>query len=364
MASFFALFVLILFSQTSALASCESIDLNVNSPLSQMPILDQDGSGLCYAYAASQVVEYQLRKDGETNVLPSPLGLSLVPGVSEGIFIDTEVDDVTGGDDLAVINYAKKLGFMDKTCIELSLKKVLGDSKLTYSQLVALLHKYFEDRRFWKSKTEVISDAVKEVLGEKNQCVETEKELAKVLGLGDTVSDILKSLLSPCSSSLTKKAMPSFTILETGTDSDFIKGIDKILDKKNPVSTSLCSEAFGKKAGDKKFNGFSPPLKKGAFGNSLGRDCSPHAVVTVGRKKFNGKCHYLIRNSWGADWGTSEKLKCACKSKTKYYEDCSEINNIKDSAKFIEEDLDKIYLGCWVSQDSLEKNILSIGGFE
>ena len=27
-----------------------------------------------------------------------------------------------------------------------------------------------------------------------------------------------------------------------------------------------------------------------------------HASVVVGRKEFAGRCHYLIKNSWGAQW--------------------------------------------------------------
>ena len=31
------------------------------------------------------------------------------------------------------------------------------------------------------------------------------------------------------------------------------------------------------------------------------KTCGNHASIIIGKKKIGGKCHYLVRNTWGKD---------------------------------------------------------------
>lgn len=142
--------------------------------------------------------------------------------------------------------------------------------------------------------------------------------------------------------------------------------------------------------------------------------------MAVGRKMIDGKCSYLIRNSWGGAW-QGKGHKCACRTPNGYDSDCSRFNRVhdeqlalvislnksfgtidKDSAQgekdfrsgsisraqyveFIdrsrktnaamfeatklffktdEEAAKRTVVGCWVKEENLIPNLISIGDLE
>lgn len=347
-------------------AQCESVDLNKNTVLKDIPITDQDGSGLCYAYSSAQLIEFQLRYEGYKGPLPSPLGMSLVPGTNPGLLWDSEKEDIHGGFEEEIIESVKANGFMGRECIELAVKETISRSGLTSSELAAILHHFFKDSHFWTIDSEVIGASIKKVAESpsKKVCSLASNELLDILKLGNSVTSILKEILAPCYKTFHKVKLPEFRLKDTGADKEIIGELNMTLNSRKPAAISVCSQIFNKKAKQTKLLGLSPPFKRGANGNLLENSCSPHAVLAVGKKMINGECNYLIRNSWGAQWNGQGKLRCACKSKTTYYDDCDDINKIKSNIKFLEEDIDKVYLGCWVSEKDMATNLLSVGGFK
>ena len=80
------------------------------------------------------------------------------------------------------------------------------------------------------------------------------------------------------------------------TKEDIKRAIDRQLDQKKPAGIQICSQIL--KVPDDSWSGIHNRGEN--FICAYKRcDCSPHAMVVVGRKKIKGICTYILRNSWG-----------------------------------------------------------------
>jgi hypothetical protein len=82
-----------------------------------------------------------------------------------------------------------------------------------------------------------------------------------------------------------------------------------------PVGISYCSSLLTQpndgSSGSSFFGRASNLAKK-----NLNGSCNPHASVLIGRKKINGKCHFLLRNSWGTGCKKYKISKIDCDAKS------------------------------------------------
>ncbi len=93
--------------------SCPSVDLNAgaNSPFKQIPIYDQDGVGLCYAYAAAQMVDYYRIKNGDKGYgLTSPLYTSWATYYKSRTILKSDSLNTGGGYAESAVHAIKKSG--------------------------------------------------------------------------------------------------------------------------------------------------------------------------------------------------------------------------------------------------------------
>ncbi len=107
------------------------------SPFNTIPVYNQDGSGTCYAYSASQLANYYLLKNKKTTTLQyHPLWVALKYAQ------DVKNKSITGGvADVAIASIGD-----DPSCsyssISSSLQKMAKDHKMTDHEIIGFIETY------------------------------------------------------------------------------------------------------------------------------------------------------------------------------------------------------------------------------
>ncbi len=327
---------------------CSTIDLNESksSPFNKIPIYDQDGVGLCYSYAAVQMVDYYRLLKGQKNVeLTNPLYAAWL-----SVFKDPKILknlDLKGGGYVEdVVSALKKHGACsdkDTKKALLSLMKASGKSEAEILNFLQLMFKGQFSLIDEKSKQRLFNRLENEMglnCSQFNATVDLLK-IKKILGLYP--SYILEGFLKDCRTS--EINVPNLVKYNIGSDEKFKKIIDQSFERKLPPQVSInCSEEF-----------FSTPAKdngRNILGLRISQSCGMHAVVLAGRKKINNECSYMIRNSYGAFWYPKGASSCACKLKNGNYKShCQKGEGME-------------YLGCWFKSTDLMKSLGDISVFE
>lgn len=357
---------------------CTEMDLNTSSPLKDMPVLDQDGTGMCYAFTGAALIEFELKRKGIKRSI-SPIDAGLVFKTKTDIFSS----DLSGGLlDLSIADL-KYHGVATKECVDKVIKEVVKDSSLTSESFTGLLHAIYElneaDTKDEKQSAQYNLDSLCKEYGVDNG------ELSKLKSsLDGSVKSYFKELLKPCRKERVdalKWDLPEYDHVYLGSDDKLQAKVNDVLRNKHPVNAGICSEILTegnpKHVGLEKTLGFRAPrtedmiqtttvttttkspgktktVTKTTVKRIPTKKCSPHAVLITAQKKEKGVCQYLVRNSWGGSW-QGKGLKCACRTKTKYYADCSSAPKSEGN---------KVMVGCWVSEKTLLPNLMDAGGFK
>lgn len=366
----FSLFFSLTLTLALAHADCgNQIDLNDKDPLRDMAIQDQDGSGLCYGFAAAQLVEFDLREHGDKFVV-SAVDLSMKAG--EGIIFDRA--KLSGGLVADVMEAAQSKGVVDRRCMEHSVRKLAKNRTMTAAQLVHLLELIYdkyewnisEDREFYNLKAALEAESISGDIGNQmNHLKGCEyrsalKGLQELGLLGSKVTEIIKKLVANC---IVKEVRPykyKEKIRRGDDDKVLMTELDSILAKKRPASLYLCAAALVAN-NTKKYD--------------INRDpsCGHHALLVTGKRSNGGKCEYMVRNSWGAQWNP-EGVSCACRLPNgKYYQDCDTLKQEVEGAyrvsgtssaseALVNQYKGRTVLGCWFAADNLIQNSYGVGG--
>ena len=359
---------------------CNDVDLNHSAPLKDMPVLDQDGTGMCYAFSGTTLVEYELKKKGIKRSL-SPIDAGLVFKTKTDLFSS----DLSGGLLDLSVNDLKSHGVATRECVDKLIKSVTKETTLTSESFTALMHALHEYKK--ADGTEDKTDrkiAQTEIIDLCKAHGVNQKELDKLYAdLDGSVKSYFKGLLEPCKKErmdALKWKLPEYDHVYLGSNEKLQRKVNDVLTRKHPVNAGVCAEIL--KEGNPKHVGVEKTL--GYRGSKTGEEveitiettttksknkttkrtvttttrtqkdlCSPHAVVVTAQRKINGTCQYLLRNSWGASW-EGKNLDCACKTKDNYYPDCSKAPKGTSN---------KVMVGCWVKESTFLKNLTDAGGF-
>lgn len=343
-------FWIILFWSTQLFAECSKIDLNHDTVLKDIPIYDQGLTQMCYAYTASQLLEFELRSKGE-DVSTSPIGMSLVDATKGQV--TWERSDMDGGLISSVIDSASANGMMDPQCVTDRINSITKSEKIPHQDFVYLLHRIYEEAKDGENKNLAIYNLLEEasISNHIGNCTWIINDLAKTKDWGQNAVAILKKLLIPCKLKPISKKVGKLVSKSSGTDESMLQEIDRFLEKKKPVGISICIE--GLKSEPHIGVSTAATVQRPSVLLNLLTECHGHAVMAIGRREVNGQCEYLIRNSIG-EW-KSPFLKCACKTASAHYDDCSELKDDK---------VPRNYLGCWVSAKNIGANTMITSGFE
>jgi hypothetical protein len=345
-----ALFLFLLSFPHSTLAAgdtvkepCAEVDLNTSpdSPFRKIPVEDQDGTGLCYAYSASAIANYwNVKNKGEVSQGFHPLYLA-------GVYSRDEVrKDVSGGSVFGTLNRLKRSG----NCPNDRVEKLIGTwsrTGLTYAETLSLIEDSNEST-IPKAQSKV-SMWIKRFLEQKDlggdeasACRLTQNSAHFLRSLPTLSSNqLLQSMFAKCVPLASTESIPAPENLTEGEDADFNRALGRAMKDGKPAALSLCSQMFN----DGNYVGLKPGTERDIKNSD---ECGQHAVVMSGMKTIGGECRFLIRNSWGADWRAKDR-DCACiRRDGKYEEICSDHSEAKE------------VVGCWFPRKSVLNNLYQV----
>lgn len=358
----FSLFLLISISSAWA-TNCapKNFITETNSPFQKIPVYDQDGIGICYAYAASQLVDYHLIKNGAQSRTVHPVwaalsyakeiekaNQSLTQNLSSGNTKQTIDAIVKSNCSYDIVN--RSLGVWAK-------KANVTDAELVYF-LETYVGKYHE---LYKERTEKSGEPITEndILTlfnetmvkaiEKCSWFATWEQLLPMLKNVSilTAPDMIAGLLVPdCTPTVAPLNLPKIQSKHlSNNENKILDQISSQIDKLNtPISISYCSKFLQ----DPKYVGI--PSRRLFREVALQDDCERHESVIAGKKTTANGCSLLIRNSWGSafsDWTKNKKCLCRNKQTGAYVDDCS--ISTHNNGRFTVE-------GCWVEEEQIKKN--------
>ena len=340
---------LVLAASFAAHASCrgyeEKLDLRKKTPgiFRHLTISNQNNYGYCYAHAGTFLVDFlRLKKRPSATFSRS----SVVWGTIAGTLFEKDTHE-EGGQVCGVIN---ALSEDRKTCVggalnteqyfelgiqfyRIAVGNFLGqyrrvNSKYAHAPIMPLSPQDLKQPGLLRgAKLEAYQRFLKVVEGTKT-LLEGRGFQAGLAGKtylfnllyeqykNDTYPDYLSGTFSKMLAS--KECANKFQAIDPLYCEDFssdnsVNMVDKIdneLDNGMAVGISYCSSVLKRKtySGQISYK-YSDGSNK--FYWSTKEDCGNHASVVIGRKSDSyGKCHYLIRNSWGTNasyaWETSE----------------------------------------------------------
>lgn len=352
-------------AQSVLAQDCAPVNLitEEKSPFKKIPVYDQDGLSICYAYAAAQLVDYHLVKNGsERSVHPLWAALKYAESVnqqkiSSGITYNSIKQMIKTGNckydninsaisiwaDKANVNEADIMDLVERlapkfTTLYTNKKKIDPTATLTAEEVDQAINEAINDHKPWCTKG-ATWDALM-------------PELRSLSTLSST--KILTDLILPvCNKDLTKLLLPKLTYYSSDVDADYASTLDKKLGTiKSPVSVTYCSKFL-----------YEPELvgvkrKTPTTPETFEANCGGHESLIVGKKKIGNQCHFLLRNSWGNGFGSSTtKWKCLCKNREtgEMVDDCS--HDTHNNGQFTVE-------GCWIDGSKLSKNMFGMTTLE
>jgi hypothetical protein len=333
------------------------------SPFEKIPVYDQNGAGICFAYSAATLVNYELMKNqGEKDLVAHPAWLALMDSMND-------VDErVSAGNSARAIQSVNDFVNCDHKEVSAALMTWANKVQITESEILGLIDLYaknlttrFEDSRMEATLSVESKDlwtsyeAAYEKLSKicQPQPFHQWSSLFAVLAPLKIVSsrEMLTSLLFPtCAPVLNTKKLPKADSNKFFSDSSYKEKIRTTLNTHDPAAFSHCGYYWDDPKTQRLAIGDRSGLK-----DAKGKDlCGNHEAVVIGKKEVEGSCQYLVRNSWGDQWQKrNQSLKCFCRNRTTnvYEDDCTEKTH---SNEFWAVE------ACWAPEDELVSNMFEV----
>jgi hypothetical protein len=120
-------------------AECKDVNLyeEKSSPLSKIPLYDQDGSGTCYAYTASQLINFYLIKNNKSSqVVIHPAWAASIDS------LEKKKNSTYGGFTTSAIESVKKNYYCDYKSVAEGLTSFGKTTNLTEPKVLAFFEKF------------------------------------------------------------------------------------------------------------------------------------------------------------------------------------------------------------------------------
>ncbi|MFI5390219.1 MAG: hypothetical protein ACHQYQ_02570 [Bacteriovoracales bacterium] len=321
--------------------------------LKQMPLYDQGQTGICYSYAAIQLVDYWRQTMGiritKEIMLGSPLYAALLTRLHEksSHYGSKELE---GGDTADAIRAIKAIGMCREDVIQESLNnfaKKRGLDQREFLEIVELIFTEFPgdpevikkmpEKDIWKkyinNKFSYYDDRA---INENGNLAKIFKQAAPYIKGGDLtqfMNELFMECQKPTSIYIGTKRIPEPSDIVVRKDNmafipDLLRG--KLLQKNpQPIGIGYCSEVLK----NKNFLGRTPDPK--FDGQMVAKDeekCGGHASIIIGMSNIGGKCHYLVRNTWGnrCDYDWTCRFNAKKEAVGIWVEESALINNLGD----------------------------------
>ena len=368
----FLALALTLLSQVTFATVCTPTNLvtEANSPFKKIPVYDQNGTNICYAYVTSQLLDYNLMKKGVKERMAHPLWLAMNHGKHAIKSVPTEKNRtmIGTGNVKRTIESLNAYPLCTFGAVEKLLSQMAKTAKTKDSEVVQFIETYtqrlaakeegralaaLEGRDSKLDDIDIIT-LIKETKSDaamrwcsSSATWDALLPLLRNLNAVTTPEMVEKLLSQACQNNLFNFQAPKATIkIFGGTDGVITGQIAEMLDtNKAPVSVSYCAKALTQ-----------PSLQGITYRNPNGaklqyaKGCEPHESIIVGKKQVGNSCQLLLRNTWGSNFGTWTKdKKCLCKNRKTgaYLDDC----NIKahNNGQYTVE-------ACWIDEGVINRN--------
>lgn len=335
-----------------------------NGTLAQLPALDQKGTGLCYAFTISQLV------DAKRYVNPanrrgriSPLALGIQTPQNSNFLVRSRLDD--GGSPHAALAALTAPG--NVICDEAYISKLYGDAddQYTYFGTVELMFKDLREAYYkpcGDTPAQRKQKATLSIKTLKSFMTSSQLEGAPDGGMTDFMAD-----LGGIVAHLNKLPSSTFANYNTSFNSTLVTPALRRICERHTLSVSPMritglhalgqiggtgmTPADPKKLSDYAWNILSrpgaQPLGIGFCSNILTTNntfinpssnpstCGPHAAVLAGVRCVGGQRQFLLRNSWGKNCGQNLSLR--------HRSNCDKRGNVWVDANSLMRSANKVY---------------------
>lgn len=368
-----------------AARGADCVDRNLEtlpgSSMQRIPVYDQDSSGTCYAYAASELMNaYVLDRDPT-----SPLKIH--PAVAAIRFkrrFDPQAE-LSGGDVTDTIR-AVRTGFNYRyDGVSEDLSKIAGDSGMSESEVLQMIESVGElmtDPAIqWglakSTKRKQYETAIRKRVASQIDLDLSESHSACPSQVAETIEGFIQTASIASSVKIAGETLfsiknrefkpPYFYIPEpeqvTGIRNSFDRHAEVIRDHfangaRLPLGISFCSKIIR-----------DPKLR--AIEGEVGYmrripdmdNCEHHAALITGTRKNGERCEFLIRNTWGSQFANENRLSCVCQHRlTREFLECPGNGHQSGdlSAPLIPDAPDLKVISCWIAEDELSRNMTGI----
>lgn len=345
--------ILIIFIPQLLFASSGDCDTDLNqgqnSPFNSIPIYDQDGVGLCYAYTTSQMIDYYRFSQGAKG-LTNPIYAGWATYYKDANFFKSRSLQ-NGGHEHQVVEALKKVGVCEDNFVSKRLSELTLDLGLSEAQTLHFLESVYKNyngiltSKNWDSAYQEIRT---QTLVSCSQALNIKKRLEQFGFLELAPTYILDQLFKNCKTHAIK--VPDVIVQDKGTDNEFENKINDVFKRQLPVTIGVCSSLFTNNQ-NRDLRGIQYIFNRASNAN-IKKECGPHSVLLTAQKKINGECNYLIRNSWGASWYPPTATSCACITRNRTYK------------QFCQKGEGEEYVGCWFKKNDILPNTSSITYFK
>ncbi|MFL5785598.1 MAG: hypothetical protein ACJ76H_13360, partial [Bacteriovoracaceae bacterium] len=332
-------FLLILLPILSFAQDCSTINYltEANSPFEKIPVADQDGTGICYAYSSSQLMDYYLIKSGQTQTQ------SMHPAWTATKSSASELR--SGSEDLS-INAVRAAGSCNYQDVENALDTFGAFASVSGSQLVNFIENYAVALGKGQDRGAAFYTAVNTTAPYCAKDTMWDMLLPDISPLAGTSVEMFTRILGDSckSSQLRHFNIPAPVRTVIRDDALAAPTINSLLER-GPMTMGYCSQIW---YDNRTYDGFDRNSYTAIPG------CRPHSSLIVGRKMIGGSCHSLVRNSWGTGWGAwNEDHLCICRDKRtrEWVDQCNP--RLHSSDRYTVE-------ACYIDQATLSVNVFDV----
>ncbi len=295
--------------------------------LRQMPLYDQGKTGICYSYTAVQMVDFWRETMGikvtKELMLSTPLYAALLSRIHEKS-ADYGTKTLEGGDIAGNLKSIQALGMCREDIILDSLAKFSYGRNLDpreFLEIVELIFAQFpgdpeiiqnmSEANIWKKYIyNKISFYDGRNINEDGNLAKVLKKAAPYIQNGDLTkffNDLFFECQKPASIYVgTKRIPPPTEIIARAENLEALKDLIRFQlskPKAQPIGIGYCSKVLENRNYEGRIP--DPDYDNQMVAKNL-EECGSHASIIIGMQNIQGKCHYLLRNSWGTrcnyDW--------------------------------------------------------------
>lgn len=378
-------------AQTAAAADCVERNLETlpGSSMQKIPVYDQDSSGTCFAYAASELMNaYLLNRDPESPLRIHPA----VAAIRYKRAYDPRAE-LSGGDVAQSIR-AVRSGFNYRyDGVSEDLARIAGESGMSESevlQMIELVGELMTDAEVqrlaraaaWRElgrspNRRQFEDALRrEVAGRMDLDLSASGSTCK-REIEASYEGFIRSSSIASSVKIAGEALFSAGNRELKLPFTYLPKPEQVTALRNsndwhakiirehfasgaslPLGISFCSRVIREGSlraieGEVGYMRRIPDMDK----------CEHHAALITGTRNNEGRCEYLLRNTWGSTFTNDNRLSCVCRHRmTREFSECPGNGRVgaKPTAPMIENAADLKVISCWIAEDEITPNMTGI----